>query len=313
MTEEIASFLAWLGGGDRETLSKVPGERRGFAQQAIMLLGTACIIGAAMFFALREITGVPAVAAALLAIFWGIFNLNIDRFAVISIRRSRRRKTQLLLCVFPILLTALTTAVVTEPLALRVYASEVAAQISTAHSGSGFLAQVDALSQLGQREAVVAWSAPVIGALYFTVSVLPFAVAIISTLGPPSIYEVLMKNEEDMLADQVKLDRVTRRKDAEREADRRIAVNEDMRLREEDLGKRANAHIALTMSAFLDTALQDWQEKVQEALSLPDTGSISSGPQPAAGQPPLKTAAGEPPPQRAIWRYELPEDDSELL
>ena len=104
-------------------------------------------------------------------------------------------------------------------------------------------------------------------------------------IGPLSTYEVLLKNEEDMIADQAKLTRVTRRRDAEREADKRIALDEHMRQLEEDLGKKANTHVAKHMEQILDVALAEWSRNVQAGLGVQLPPQAQPGGN-AAGTPP---------------------------
>ena len=119
--------------------------------------------------------------------------------------------------------------------------------------------------------------------LFFCIEILPVMVKVLLNMGPLSTYETLLKNEEDIITDRVKLTRVTRRRDAEREADKQVAIDQHMRQLEEDLGKKANTHVAQHMEAILDVALAEWSRQVQAKLgvqlppgSLPGpTGTVS--------------------------------------
>ena len=102
-------------------------------------------------------------------------------------------------------------------------------------------------------------------------------VKVLLNIGPLSTYETLLKNEEDMITDRAKITRVTRRRDAEREAEKQNAIDEHMRQLEEKLGKKANEHVAQHMEAILDVALAEWSRQVQAKLG---------------GQLPPGTAAG---------------------
>jgi hypothetical protein len=58
------------------------------------------------------------------------------------------------------------------------------------------------------------------------------------------------------------------RGDAERQSQKQIAIDEHMRQLEEDLGKRANKHVAKHMEAILDVALAEWSRQVQAKLNV---------------------------------------------
>jgi Domain of unknown function (DUF4407) len=131
---------------------------------------------------------------------------------------------------------------------------------------TGILAQLQDLSTAGAKDPILGAAQWIVTLLFFCIEILPVTVKVLLNIGPLSTYETLLKNEEDIITDQAKLTRVTRRRDAEREADKRIAIDEDMRRREEDLGKRANKHVAEHMEAILDVALEEWSRKVQAQL-----------------------------------------------
>ena len=108
-------------------------------------------------------------------------------------------------------------------------------------------------------------------------------------LGPLSLYERALKNEEDSITDTMKTSRVTRRQDIEREALKQQAIDEDMRQREEALGKMANAHVAAHMETILKQALTNWSIQVQSQLG----GQLPGG-------APGATGMGNPVPQHRV-------------
>lgn len=171
---------------------------------------------------------------------------------------------------------------------------------SVAENNKGILAQLQDLSAAGAKNPMLAIAQWVVTLLFFFIEILPVMVKVLLNIGPLSTYETLLKNEEDMIADQAKLTRVTRRRDAEREADKRIAVDEDMRQREEALGKRANEHVADAMGTILDVALAEWSRQVQAKLgvqlppgTMPGAAGTVSG-QVLPGSPGGHGAAGAP-------------------
>jgi hypothetical protein len=133
---------------------------------------------------------------------------------------------------------------------------------------TGILAQLQDLSDAAAQNPVLGTAQWVVTLLFFCIEILPVTVKVLLNIGPLSTYETLLKNEEDMIADRAKLTRVTRRRDAEREADKQIAIDEHMRQLEEDLGKKANEHVAQHMEAILDVALAEWSRQVQAKLGV---------------------------------------------
>ena len=162
--------------------------------------------------------------------------------------------------------------------------NETQAQEAVDHN-TGILAQLQNLSDAGAKDPMLGVAQWVVTLLFFCIEILPVMVKVLMNIGPLSTYEVLLKNEEDMIADQAKLTRVTRRRDAEREADKRIALDEHMRQLEEDLGKKANTHVAKHMEQILDVALAEWSRNVQAGLGVQLPPQAQPGGN-AAGTPP---------------------------
>jgi Domain of unknown function (DUF4407) len=143
------------------------------------------------------------------------------------------------------------------------------AQAQNAVQGNnGILAQLQDLSAAGAKNPMLSIAQWVVTLLFFCIEILPVMVKVLLNIGPLSTYEILLKNEEEIITDQAKLNRVTRRRDAEREADKRIAIDEHMRQLEEDLGKKANTHVAKHMETILDMALVEWSRQVKTRLNV---------------------------------------------
>src|SRR5579875_1697241 len=101
--------MAWLGGGDREILRRVPQERVRFVQMAGVLLTTAGIAVISMTFALHDGVKAPLAWSVILGAAWGIVILNLDRFLVLSMGSTRDRK-RLVLITLPRLALAVVLA-----------------------------------------------------------------------------------------------------------------------------------------------------------------------------------------------------------
>ena len=167
--------------------------------------------------------------------------------------------------------------------------NQLEAQVSAAEAGAqnavqndnGILAQLQALSTAGARNPMLGVAQWVVTLLFFFIEILPVMVKVLLNIGPLSPYEKVLKSEEDIITDRAKLRRVTKRRDSERAADKDIAVDEDMRKREEALGIKANAHVARHMETILDAALAEWTRKVQAQLGVqPVPGARPAGPPP---------------------------------
>ena len=144
----------------------------------------------------------------------------------------------------------------------------------------GLLAQLHDLSVVGAKNPSLRVAQVFVTLLFFCIEILPVMVKVLLNIGPLSVYETLLKNEEDIVTDRATLTRVTKRRDAEREADKQIAIDEHMRQLEEGLGKKANQHVVDHMESILDVALADWSKQVKAQLGAqapPPTGGTASG------------------------------------
>lgn len=175
-------------------------------------------------------------------------------------------------------------------------------------NNNGILTQLQDLSDAGAQDPVLGVAQLVVTLLFFCIEILPVTVKVLLNTGPLSPYERVLKTEEDIVTDKSKHRRVVARQDAEREANKQIAIDEHMRGLEEDLGKRANAHVAKHMEAILDVALAEWSRQVQAKLgvqlppgAMPTATGLITGPggtgSPAAG---AATGLAGPPPRRSI-------------
>ena len=122
--------------------------------------------------------------------------------------------------------------------------------------------------------------------LFFLIEVLPVTVKLLLSLAPPTAYDKVAESQAKIITDQADLKRIAARRDAERESDEqrkrqdgesrvRVNVADDMRRREEELGVRANEHVAREMETILDAQLDAWARQVQAQLGLPPQGNAS--------------------------------------
>lgn len=131
MSNPISDFMAWLGGADPELLAgkKVKHERPRFTQMGGVLLTTASIAALSMFFALRNGVKIPLVPAILLGVGWGLVILNLDRFLVLSMAGVHKIGRLALVALPRLLLASVLALVISTPLVLRIFASDINEQL----------------------------------------------------------------------------------------------------------------------------------------------------------------------------------------
>lgn len=165
----------------------------------------------------------------------------------------------------------------------QVQAEQNSAQ-SAVTNDNGILAQLSALSAAGAANSILKFAQIIVTLLFFFIEILPVMVKLLLNLAPPTAYDRVLETQTKMITDKADLKRVGARRDAERASDEhrkledgesrvRVKVADDMRQREEDLGVRANEHVANEMKTILDAQLAEWTRQVRSQLGLPGQGS----------------------------------------
>jgi len=183
-------------------------------------------------------------------------------------------------------------------------------QIATAHAAdqtainqhTGTLAQLSALWAASAGNMMLMLAHLTVMALFFLIELLPVLVKILLNLGPPDVYEKVLKAEEEKIADQVRMERLIERRAADADSRAQINVAEDKSSREQALGITTNEYVAKKMASILEAALTQWSAQVMAVLNNApvSTGGRSQpagaampngagGPTPAAGTPPART------------------------
>lgn len=185
----------------------------------------------------------------------------------------------------------------------------ITANDNTNKADTGILAQIQALDEASSQNsglAAVRWT--VLG-LFFFIEILPVTVKFLVNLGSLSEYDRFIRDKEESDADARLAQRVAERRMEEINSQARISLEErkseahikiedgktqtrinveqDMRAREEDLGKQANQYVADEVTKILDRALQEWGKQVRAKLADfshgqngNDQGSNGSSPPP---------------------------------
>jgi hypothetical protein len=116
--KRLSDFLAWLGGADRDLLTRVPQEQSRFVQMALVLFTTASIATVSMIFAMSD------------GLFWGFVIFNLDRYLVLSMGHVRGWQRMLGMAIPRFLLAAVISLVIATPLTLRIFQHDIAVQVS---------------------------------------------------------------------------------------------------------------------------------------------------------------------------------------
>lgn len=123
-------FLIWLSGADPDTLSRSPRERRKFSGLGGVVLTTSCMASVSMAFALHNGVRAPLWAALVVALLWGLAIANLDRWLIVAATRREKWWQNLATLVPRLLLALVIGAVVSTPLVLWIFQSEIQAQLT---------------------------------------------------------------------------------------------------------------------------------------------------------------------------------------
>ena len=124
----MSTFLINLAGARPEILDQCPTERLRFQSLGWAILITSGIATISMWFALYSAMGINPVLALLIAILWGLVIMGIDRWLVTSIPPRGSRRWQV--AVPRVVLAVLLGSLISTPIVLRLFQSEIDAQIS---------------------------------------------------------------------------------------------------------------------------------------------------------------------------------------
>jgi Domain of unknown function (DUF4407) len=161
--------------------------------------------------------------------------------------------------------------------------------------GIGILTQMQALAALGAQSSTVESTHIAVALLFFLIEILPVMVKILLSLCPETPYEAIARARDDTLMDQARIQRAEQRLRAEDESRARTNVEADMRRREEELGKRANEHVARELTAIIDQQLRKWSLKVRGPAGVPAANGSPAGVPAANGSPASGTPASGAP------------------
>jgi hypothetical protein len=143
-SQQLRKFVLVLSGVHEEVLTFVPSERARFESLGWAILITSGMATVSMWFALSSAVGINGILALPVALGWGLVIMGIDRWLIVSMPVGDRRKFAL--AVPRLALALLLGTLISTPLVLRIFQSEINAQIAKMQqqSYSTFLQQQQA-------------------------------------------------------------------------------------------------------------------------------------------------------------------------
>lgn len=124
----IRALLTGLSGARTEVLDQCPSERVKFESLGWAILITSGMAMVSMWFALSSAMGINGILAVIPAITWGLVIMGIDRWLITSMPLEGGRR--LAIAVPRLLLALLLGTLISTPFVLRIFESEINAQVA---------------------------------------------------------------------------------------------------------------------------------------------------------------------------------------
>lgn len=125
----IAEFLLTVSGANRDVLAEAPKERTKQIAMGAVLVSTAAIASVSASYALHIALHLWLPFAVLGGLAWGLVILNLDRWLVVSTPRLKTKLGTLAMALPRVLLAVLIGAVISTPLTLAVFSSEINVEV----------------------------------------------------------------------------------------------------------------------------------------------------------------------------------------
>jgi Domain of unknown function (DUF4407) len=125
---QLRRIVLALSGANEEVLALVPSERARFESLGWAILITSGVAAVSMWFALASAVGINGILALPIALAWGLVIMGIDRWLIVTMPVEGRRKFAI--AVPRLALALLLGTLISTPLVLRIFQSEINAQIA---------------------------------------------------------------------------------------------------------------------------------------------------------------------------------------
>jgi len=125
---QLRRLVLALSGAHEEVLELVPSEQTRFESLGWAILITSGVATVSMWFALASAVGINGILAFPIALAWGLVIMGIDRWLIVSMPVGDKRKFAM--AVPRLALALLLGTLISTPLVLRIFQSEINAQIA---------------------------------------------------------------------------------------------------------------------------------------------------------------------------------------
>lgn len=125
---QLRKVVLALSGANEEVLTLVPTEQARYESLGWAILITSGVAAVSMWFALASAVGINGILAFPVALAWGLVIMGIDRWLVVSMPAESKRKFAI--AVPRLALALLLGTLISTPLVLRVFQSEINAEIA---------------------------------------------------------------------------------------------------------------------------------------------------------------------------------------
>jgi hypothetical protein len=191
MSAGLRRVLVWLSGARPEILRRLPPrESAAFEGVGAAVLTSSFVVAVSAVFALRYLA-IPFWGAVPLSMVIASVNAALDRATVVALQRVRRRLRVTLFVISRLLLALCYGVVVSTPLVLKVFHTEISAKLASEGYGEhpGILRELVALDEVAAHDYAVDAARLILYLLFALVSTLPVLVQILRLYAPPSLYE----------------------------------------------------------------------------------------------------------------------------
>jgi hypothetical protein len=125
----FSMWLARLSGARVSILEKAPGDVNKHAAMGGVLLSTSGVAAVSAFFALYSVLELPAYAAVLAGLVWGVIIFNLDRMLVVTMTRSNGWLLNLFAAIPRVALAVVIGSIISMPLVLRIFEPEINSEL----------------------------------------------------------------------------------------------------------------------------------------------------------------------------------------
>ncbi len=129
----ISKFFVWLAAADADILDKCPSERHRYQTTGAAVLVTAALGAVSGTFALTTAMDLHLAWAAVAGLLWGMAVLSIDRMLIAGVTRRPTALANLIAALPRLGLAMLIGAVISTPLVLRIFETEIKTQLEINH------------------------------------------------------------------------------------------------------------------------------------------------------------------------------------